>query len=104
MAMDELRAPWPTMGELGGEGREGEWDGERERGAWLGAARSGGLGPWLLGSVLLLLYMLCAWGRRCGVERKEKREKKKREKERKRKGKKNGNLLNPEILGEKNKR
>jgi hypothetical protein len=48
------------MGELAGEGREGEGEGERVGVPWGGAARSGGFGPWLLGSVLLLLCMLCA--------------------------------------------
>jgi hypothetical protein len=61
--MDGLRAPCPTMGELAGEGREGEGEGERGDAAWGGeapwggAARSVGLSPLLLRSVLLLLCM-----------------------------------------------
>jgi hypothetical protein len=36
-AMTRVGAPWPVMGELAGEGREGE--GEGERWAWLGGSR-----------------------------------------------------------------
>jgi hypothetical protein len=41
-------------------GKRGGRGGERVGVPWGGAARTGGFGPWLLGSVLLLLCVLCA--------------------------------------------
>jgi hypothetical protein len=54
--MAGVGAPWPAMGELAGEGREGEGEGER------GAV--GELGAWLLLAVSLFLCMRKKTGRR----------------------------------------
>jgi hypothetical protein len=90
-AMAGAGAPWPVMGELAGEGREGEWEVER----WV---RLGGGSPcccaWsLLG--LVLCYVRKKAGRR-KEKRRERKEKKKERKKRKEKKKKNPNL---EIFG-----
>jgi hypothetical protein len=77
VAMAEVGTPWPAMGELAGEGREGEGKG-RGVGATGGGGMGGGLlgalgllGLWLLYSVSMLLYV------RRKEEGEEKREKRK---------------------------
>jgi hypothetical protein len=86
-AMAGVGAPWPVMGELAGEGREGEWEVER----WV---RLGG------GVTLLLCVVSVRFGTVLREEesRKEEGEEKreKRKEEGKEKKKKNPNL---EIFG-----
>jgi hypothetical protein len=93
--------PWPSSTSMAGYGSS-----PGERGEWVigGCGRGGGSRPmaaWFGPAVAL-----------CGVcvrkktwrRKKEKREKKKREREKKKRKEKMENLLNQEILGEKNKR
>jgi predicted metal-binding transcription factor (methanogenesis marker protein 9) len=98
--MTRVGAPWPVMGELVGEGREGE--GEGERWAWLGGSRgavggggSAGVAPCCLPVHDCLLYVREEIMKDEGEEKREKRKeegKGKKEKEKKGKFSKFGNF------------
>jgi hypothetical protein len=105
--MAGVGAPWPVMGELVGEGREGEGVGQGTRLLGEGASGEGRLlgeeAPWSWAVGGARSYALCST---CCVreeensreEREEKRDKGKQEgKERKEKEKKWENFLNMEI-------
>jgi hypothetical protein len=88
-AMTGVGAPWPIMGELAREGREGEGEGRGGRG-WGGTrgAIGGGLGPGC--SVLSHDCLLYVREESMKDEGEEKREKRKKEGNEKKKRRKNG--------------
>jgi hypothetical protein len=85
-AMARVKAPWPSHGELAGEGGEGR-GGERSRGArlgapWGGVARSNSL-------LVAALRVFCFLREKKTTGRREEREEKEEEKEKKEKNGRN---------------
>jgi hypothetical protein len=109
--MAGVGAPWPVMGELVGEGREGDGEGERlVRWGCQGGCRRGAdcrreAQPWLLRAVSLFVILAVPKGRKQeGGRRKEKRREeieKKRRREGENEKEKRENFPNLEISGKK---